>query len=159
LSGLGMKADDAATDRFLDRRRRQLGEGLVEARRIAADEIEPTVRPATQMMRAVLAAGLHRLDPLPRARGLVLALLFGKFSEPVVADEQERVAFPKEAVSACFWFFGKLDCANGFPRLRIFDENADVIAAADDDAALGVERHVDDIGRQIVAGVLGDFKA
>src|SRR5262249_11309020 len=102
---------DTARNRFLDRRRRQRGVGLVDAGRIAAQDVEPAVAAAADGVGGVLAARLHRPQQFRRTGRP--ALLDAKAAQTAIARHVERVAFPTETHGPVFRRIGDLDRAVG----------------------------------------------
>jgi hypothetical protein len=129
----------------------------VDAAVVAADDIPPAIGPFAHGVAAVLA-GLQRGDMFGRPIGLALAGRVAVAREPVVATEVKVGAIEAEAHAAG----GRDGEERGLVRLagvlRIV-QHFDVAGPGDDDAALAVERHGEDVVGEILVGVEGDAEA
>src|SRR5262249_12571556 len=132
-------------DRLADRRRGQGGVRGIDAGAVAAQDVEPAVRTALDVMGVVFAAGPEGADQLRRAVGAIVAVVVAVAAEAAGARHEERIAFPQNPLRPVGRPRGEVNGTIGPTVVVVIDQDANVAPARDDDASPGIDRQTVDV--------------
>ncbi len=124
---------------------------------VAAQHVQPTVRPAPDGVGRVFAAGLEGIDQLGRTQASVAAGVTVT-AQAAIAHAKERIALPKQSHGPVLRRRGEIQRPVGPAVAVVIDEQANVAAPGDDDATVRIERQAVDVVGQRAVGELRDLE-
>ena len=126
---------------------------------VAADEVEPAVRAFHDAIGGMLAVAFSAQPELRLAIGHPVTVRVAPAANTAVAVHDEVRAVEIHPVRAGLAGLHEERGLVGLPVAIGVVEDFHVVLARDDDAALGIRGHREDVVREVVAGVERDFKA